>query len=153
MGPVELALATVLGQMPEEARREAQREAFLRPRAAERRLQIEPLPPGVVSLAGGLLDAASTYTFLKRGTAREDNALIQALARSPEATGLAGVGLALALQPARRLLARKWPRVADILSANQGALQLGYGAGNLDDEPGKSSDSYRSAVHQLQKRR
>lgn len=106
----------------------------------------KPLHPALASLIGGLADTASTYTFLKRGTAREDNKLVAGLSKHPAGMALAGIGATLALQPARKLIGKASPQLANALAANQGALQLGYSAGNLDDEPGKSSDTYRFAL-------
>jgi hypothetical protein len=104
-----------------------------------------PLHPGLVSLLGALTDTASTYRFMKRGE-HEDNAAVKGM--SPEALAATGVASAIGMQGLRKLLSKKFPRAADAIAANQGALQLGYGINNLVDLRGQSSsaDVYRTAL-------
>lgn len=129
-----------------------QRTAFPRERPAiipqrTRSHQATPLSPPLTSVMGGLLDAASTYAFLKRGNKTEDNRFVSGLSKHPAALGALGAVSTLAIQPAFKRLGKKWPRFAKALQANQGALQLGYGAGNFQNSRGLTSDHYRDALH------
>lgn len=90
------------------------------------------MSPQTLATLGGLVDAASTYTFLKRGTHNEGNPMINMISGgSPEMGGLAALGGLAASKGVTHLIGKKWPRVADAIAANLGALQLGYGTHNF----------------------
>ena len=95
---------------------------------------VSALSPTTASVLGGLADTASTYAFLKRGTAQEDNPLVAGMAAQPGKMAAMGVATNLALPfLLKKTLGKKWPRVFDALAANQGALQMGYGALNTQN--------------------
>lgn len=90
------------------------------------------MSPHTLATLGGLLDAASTYTFMKRGTHKEANPIIRGLAgNNPELTGLTSLGGLLATKLGTKLVGKKWPKIADAIAANLGAEQLGLGAQNI----------------------
>jgi hypothetical protein len=92
------------------------------------------LDPYLVSMLGGLADTASTHAFLKRGTATEDNALVSGLAKHPNVMTAVGAATNIALPLLlKKTLGKKWPKIAEALAANQGALQMGYGALNTQN--------------------
>ena len=90
------------------------------------------MSPQTLATLGGLLDAASTYAFMKKGTAREANPLVNMIAKQhPEMTGLTAIGGLLATKGLTHLIGKKWPRAADAIAANLGAEQMSLGAHNL----------------------
>lgn len=149
--PIRDALPDLIA---EELRRE--RPAIARP-ASQGSSPVTTLSPSLASLLGGLADSGSTYAFLKRGTAGEDNALVSGLSKkSPELLTALGVAGNLALPLLWKQVAKKFPKVGAALAANQGALQMGYGAINTQNtltprvsaasESRKTSDQYRAAL-------
>ena len=119
-----------------------------------------PMSPDTLHTIGGLADAAGTYYFMKRGTGVESNPLVTAIAgTSPARTGLAALGGLAATKGLKRLIGKKWPRVADALAANLGAEQLALGFNNFDDLSKQSSFSrygdtmIRSAIEQARRGR
>ena len=122
--------------LPTYAAQEIQREDRAMPRypMVDRGQDVSPMNPYLASLLGGLADTASTYAFLKRGTASEDNALVAGLADKPgQMAGMgAAVNVALPLL-LKHTLGKAHPKIAEALAANQGALQMGYGAINTQN--------------------
>lgn len=109
---------------------------FDAPQPMDLGLEVGPSPttlgPEKAALIGGLADAASTYTFLKRGSAREANAMWKGLDNHPAATALGVAGGALGFQALRALMRRMGMNgVADTLAGNQGGYQMGLAANNL----------------------
>lgn len=88
------------------------------------------MAPETLALIGGLADAASTAVLLKRGGV-ELNPMYARLHNNPVTTGLAVAGSSLAMKGMRHLLRKKVPWLADALAANQGAMQLGLAAANV----------------------
>ena len=83
------------------------------------------------AMIGGLADAASTYSFLKRRTAQEENAMFAGAKNSPLKTALAVATGAAAGMGARALLRQMgFKRLADMLAGTQGAHQMGLAAQN-----------------------
>ena len=118
---------------------------------------VSPMDPYTLSLLGGLMDSGSTYTFLKRKTGKEDNALVAGLAKkSPELLTALGAAANLAVPLIWKQVAKKFPKAGKALAANQGALQFGYGALNMQNtltprrsaggEGRKSSERYTDAL-------
>src|SRR3990167_4477579 len=105
---------------------------------------IKPLSPFFTSLAGGLLDTGSTYSFLKRGTKTESNSLINKL--SPSTMAGLGLGANIAIPYILKKLGGKYPTIARAIAANQGGLQLGYGVSNFGDDARDSSDVYDNSI-------
>lgn len=99
-----------------------------------------PMSPGVAQLAGALGDAASTYSFLKRGTGVEDNAAYRGADNQPLATavpvavdGLMNlVGRALLNKTGNHTL----KQLADLVMAMQGSHQIGLAAQNFSHDFG-----------------
>lgn len=90
------------------------------------------ISPHTIATIGGLMDAASTYAFMKRGTAKESNPLVNMIANQhPELTGLTAIGGLLATKGLTKLIGKKWPGVADALAANLGAEQMALGTHNF----------------------
>lgn len=104
------------------------------------------MSPETLALLGGLADAASTYTFLKQGAGTESNAMYRPLKNKPLATGLAVAGTALGAKGLRHLFRKKAPGLVNALAANQGAMQLGLGAANIDDVRASSDDQWMEAL-------
>jgi hypothetical protein len=130
---------------------------------APERSPVSTLSPTTASLVGGLMDSGSTYAFLKRKTGHEDNALIAGLAKkSPELLTALGVAANLALPLVWKQIAKKFPGVGNALAANQGALQMGYGALNTQhtlsprvtaaSEAMNSATLYRTALLEQMRR-
>jgi hypothetical protein len=116
-----------------------------RPKQPEGELDTE-----MVALLGGTADAASTYTFLKRGTGVEGNAALGWAKNKPLVTALAAQAGAMGMIPVRkaiRKIPKVGPQVADALAANVGALQGAYAGHNLTD--GKSATRYRQDISLL----
>ena len=91
-----------------------------------------PMSPESAATIGSLADAASTYSFLKRGTGTEGNAVMQHLGQHPEGTALGLIGTGLAMKAGRHLLRKGgMPRLADILAGVQGGNQIGIAAQNM----------------------
>lgn len=89
------------------------------------------ISPQHLATIGGLADAASTYAFMKRGTARESNPIARAMGgNSPERTALAAIVGLLATKAATGFIGKKFPKVADALAANLGAQQLSLATHN-----------------------
>lgn len=104
--------------------------------------QPTPMKPETLALLGGLADAVSTYSFLKRGTGDESNPLYGPLKGNPLATGAAVAGASLGAKLLRDLVRSKVPplrRLMDALGAQQGATQLGYAASNFARRRGSPS--------------
>lgn len=89
---------------------------------------------------GGLIDAISTYTFLKKGSGTEENPLLAPMRGNPLATGAAVGGVSLAVQEVSKLLGKKWPKLNDAFRANQGGLQLFSGVTNFDNRKNLTAD-------------
>lgn len=103
----------------------------------------EPLDPYLTSMLGGLADTGSTLAFLKRGTANEDNALMGGLSKHPGTMAALGAAANVALPLVlKHTLGKKFPKIAEALAANQGALQMGYGALNTQNtlSPGRTPE-------------
>lgn len=98
------------------------------------------LSPTAASIIGALADGASTYSFLKRGTGVEDNAMFGGLKGKPLATALSAAGTGLAAPLLGKLLKGKLPKgVIDALVANMGARTLATAGANFDGLEGESS--------------
>lgn len=106
------------------------------------------LSPDALATIGGLADAASTYAFLKRGRAKEGNALVGFTNHHPEATTLAAIGGLATTKGITALLRKVSPAAADAVAANLGALQLSYAVGNLGLTRStlRSSEDYQRAM-------
>ncbi len=114
----------------------------------------KPVDPHRLATIGGLADAASTYAFLKRGKAKESNALMGFAGGNPEATALGALGGLAASKGITALVNKFNPRLADALAANLGALQTSYAVGNLGlSRSGiNSSRDYQNAmIHKVVK--
>ncbi len=126
------------------------------PQAAETPSAVNPMSPHAASIMGGLADAISTYMFLKRGTATEDNAAVGGMHNSPAKVAGTAFAMIPAIQLAGKLVHKVAPRLSDAVLANQGALQTGYGANNFKDgafadphshaESPSSSQAYTAAL-------
>lgn len=92
---------------------------------------VRALPPGLVQMLGGLLDAGTTYQFMRDPRYGESNPAARMLGDSPAAVGgsaLAGLAAAVI---ARKLLARLGhPELADTLAGGLGGYQIGAAANN-----------------------
>jgi len=115
------------------------------------------MDPYTLSMLGGLMDTGSTYAFLKRKTAGEDNKLVASLAqKSPALLTALGAAGNIAVPLLWKQLAKKFPKLAQAGAANQGALQFGYGALNMQNtlnprrtsagEGRSTSDRYTDAM-------
>lgn len=133
------------------------------------------LTPSMLALLGAAADGTSTYGFLKQSQNHqaqipflpkssgpihhEDNAMYGLLKNNPVATGLsvAGTGLIGAIL-ARKILGKRFPKIADALIANQGANQIGLagrnigGAGFVNGQPASSAESYNDSITQAIRR-
>jgi hypothetical protein len=123
------------------------------------------MSPHALATIGGLADAASTYAFMKRGTGREANGAVTAIAGThPTATALTAIGGMLATKAATKAIGKKYPRLAAMLAANLGAEQLSLAVANtassfgMNHAPRQSSfGAYgdamiRSGVNESQKK-
>lgn len=92
-----------------------------------------PLTPDQALLLGSLADAATTYTFLKRGKGTESNALIGFTKNHPEATAAASLGGTAASMGVKKLLERAGhKKLADMIGGGLGGYQFGVAMNNLD---------------------
>lgn len=103
-------------------KREAMKERFA-PKQPEPRIVPEgSVNPTLLAILGAIGDGATTYRFLKNGTAAEDNAMLQGM--GPVGTGLAGAGSGIGTALAGRLLKGKLPQsLIDAIVSNMGAHQ------------------------------
>jgi hypothetical protein len=141
MGPFDRDLMRELGQR--EVERDTQAREWQLPPAWR---ADTPAPDGggaispeLLHTLGGLADAASTYYFLKRGTGREANPMLNMTSNHPEATALgalAGLGIT---KGAAHLLRKLSPRLADAAAANLGAEQLALAVSNFTGPHPKGS--------------
>lgn len=132
-------------------KREMMKERFA-PRQEDSAPDYKTLSPVQALLAGGLGDAASTYTFLKRGTGVEGNALISGMDPLPTAIG-AGTGTVGALF-LREILKMKYPKLADALAGGLGGYQMTLAAGNFNDRvPNSANNANQILSKVIQKRR
>jgi hypothetical protein len=129
------------GQVPELQ----ERPALTMPAPASGGPAVRPLDPHLVGLLGGLTDTLSTYRFLQNGD-REDNPVAAGFAKHPAAMAALGVGATLGKYGLAKLLGRKFPTLSQVLDAEIGALQTGYGASNLMDDPVASRAAYAQAL-------
>lgn len=106
------------------------------------------ISPEQLALMGGVADSVGTYGFLKRGVASEGNPMFSGLHNNPLATGLGVAGLSAGLYGARKLIGKKWPKVASALAANQGAEQLAMSAASVNASPRMVSgdDQWKNAL-------
>lgn len=91
----------------------------------------KPLSTTMAALLGSAVDGASTYNFMRNGSMVEDNAALGMFGKSPLATGLAAAGTGLAGIGLSKLIGMKYPKLANILLANQAAQQMGMGTQNF----------------------
>lgn len=132
-------------------KRELMKERFA-PRDEKSVPEQTTLSPTQALLAGGLGDALSTYTFLKRGTGVEGNAAIDGMNPLPTAVA-AGAGTMGALL-LREILKLKYPKLADTLAGGLGGYQTLLTAGNLDDRvPDSARNANQTLSKVIQKRR
>jgi hypothetical protein len=118
-------------------------------------VEVRALNPEVAAVAGGLADAASTYSFLTRRTGVEENAMFGSAKNGPSKTALAVVASALGMRAMRAMLRKAgFGRFADLLAGAQGAHQIALAAQNAHYDsvggfpPGSSSDAdVRAKVH------
>lgn len=89
-------------------------------------LPVHPISPLQAGLSGAALDGFSTYKFLHDKSGTEGNKMMQGM--GPKMTGLA-VGLVNPL--VHYAVAQKWPKLANLLRAQEGAQQMGFGGENL----------------------
>jgi hypothetical protein len=124
-----------------------------------RGVEVKPLHPEALAVVGGLADAASTYSFLKRGTGVETNAMYLGLNNSPAKTAAGVAGGTAAMMAARALLRKLgMSRVADLIAGAQGSHQIGLAAQNAQYDaagafPAGSEDIVRSKVQTAMTRR
>ena len=137
--PISRQGSVILGEIEALARELLSRQMEVReapdqtPMWALDRILIPATPIGTekAAMIGGLADAASTYSFLKRGTGVEENAMFGGAQNSPAKTALGVAGSAVGMMAARALLRRTgFKRLADMLAGTQGAHQIGLAAQN-----------------------
>jgi len=93
---------------------------------------VNPVDPETMALIAGLADSASTYKFLKNKTGSETNPALSFANNSPIAVTAAGLGSLGAMTLGRKLLRKKYPKVADMWATGQGAEQIGLAASNMN---------------------
>lgn len=99
--------------------------------------ELRTLTPFEASLLGGAMDGISTFKQLSSGAGREDNAMFQGLPPSVTGAIVAAQGPLLHMA-----LKKKFPKLANMISAQMGAHQLGLGGENLrDPRVDRSSES------------
>ncbi len=110
------------------------------PEVVESAPESKPLSPSLMAALGAAADGASTYRFLKQGTAPEDNTIFGGLDGHPAFTSLAATGTGLAVPLIGKLLQNKLPKgLIEAIGANMGARTLGVAGANFDDGLGESS--------------
>lgn len=92
------------------------------------------LDPSLLLLLGAAADGATTANFLRGTTHVEDNAMFRGLNGNPLTTGLAVAGTGVATVLAHKLLARKLPHLAKMLTANQAAERIGLAGRNISPD-------------------
>jgi hypothetical protein len=115
-------------------------------------MEVQPVNPEIAAGLGGAADALSTYSFLKRGTAQEENGMWGAMKGSPSKTALGVAGAALAGMGGRALLRKiGFKQLADMLAATQGGHQIGLAAENVGldyfGRGGNSDEKVTAKVH------
>lgn len=93
------------------------------------------ISPETAALLGGMVDAGSTYSFLKRGTGTEGNPILSPFHNHPLGTAAGVMGMAYGGKLLRDLLRKKSPGLADALAGNMGAAQMGTGLTNMTTQP------------------
>jgi hypothetical protein len=114
----------------------------------------DAVSPTKLATLGAAADAASTYVGMKRG-GKETNPLVAERSPAVTAAGAAAGGGIAALITA--IVAKKWPKVANAIRANQGAEQLAAAVGNVAGSPDSAEDytsaMQRSAAEQAKRQR
>lgn len=122
---------------------EQQMQERFAPRADAPSPEQTTMSPDKALLLGGMADAASTYSFLKRGTGREDNAVLNNLlggqAQQALPTAAAAFGTTMGALLLKKLIAKASPKVADTLAGGLGGYQLTLAGGNINATPGVSA--------------
>ena len=109
--------------------------------------QSASISPTMAAVLGAVADGSTTYRFLKRGTAAEDNAMWGRLNNSPAKTGLAAVGTGIGAAMLGKLLRNRLPKgVIDSVVANLGANQAGLAGFNVMPRRNTSQDAYNKAI-------
>jgi hypothetical protein len=109
-------------------------------------IDVEPINPELGAVVGGLADAASTFSFLKRGTGKEGNAMWNGAKNSPGKTAAGVAASSLAAAGLRHLLRKKGHgKLADLIAGIMGGQQVGLAAQNAhhDSRGGFNSSSQR----------
>lgn len=96
--------------------------------------ELSTLTPKQALLLGGLGDAASTYTFLKRGKGVEGNAMLAFTKNKPLPTAMGALGGTLSALALHKLLSKKYPKLADTLAGGLGAYQMGLTSENFKND-------------------
>lgn len=129
--------------------------------------------PLAAALMGAGVDGASTYGFLSKSQPKgpsvplpmvtgsskytggrvEDNKLYQGLHNDPLKTGLAAAGTGLGSYMLSKLVAKKWPKVADMIQGQMGAMQLGTGLNNVEgDSRGGTPAIFQDTTQAIQRK-
>lgn len=91
------------------------------------------LDPSLMAVLGAAADGLSTYQFLKRGTAQEDNAMFGGLENKPGLTAMSVTGTGLAAPLLGKLMKKKLPQgLIDAIVANIGGRSLAAAGANFD---------------------
>lgn len=94
---------------------------------------IPTFSPTAVSILGPLVDAASTYNFMKRGTGHEENPMFAKLQDRPSLASLSIAGSGLAVPLLKRFLHGKVSEsILNTITSNIGANSLAVGAANFE---------------------
>lgn len=94
--------------------------------------EFSTISPDLALLMGGLADAGSTYNFLKNKTGTESNAIAAKLGNNqPGKTAALAAGTTLGTLLLKKLLEKKFPKVADTLAGGLGGYQMTVAADNL----------------------
>lgn len=117
--------------------------AQVAPREESRPNDVRPLNPKTALLLGGLMDAASTYTFLSNGSGTEGNPGVKFAEQHPWTMVPLAAGVGTGYHYLHKLLAKSKPKAADTLAGLVGGFQTALGARNFQyaNEAGRTKSS------------
>lgn len=142
--PINIDPAIIESLVQRETQADQMRKRFAPEAAAP--APYSTLNPELSAILGSVADGASTYNFMKRGSGREDNAMLGG-AGGPAATGMAAAAPGLIAAIAGRLLKNKLPgELIDSILGNLGASQMGLAGNNMNLTTKSSQARYDDMV-------
>lgn len=126
-------------------------EYAIRPEEKPAPPNVEAISPKAAMLIGGLMDSASTFNFLKRGTAKEGNPAFKYFNKNPWAVIPTSAAVGTGYHFLHKLLGKISPKIADTTAGLLGGYQMGLGGRNFQNsfDSGKDEGSMSTVTRDL----